>query len=131
MNMVKGISQIIVAVLILMIAITMVGLVYVWANEIGFNFYPGEEIQTNYDRSRACISLESMNKSSGEIIIKNCGKIVLTGIDIYIDGQLKYTDNEIKIEPQKYGIITIVPLEGAKIIIASDLAETPVMTVSN
>ena len=55
----KGISSIIVAILILMVSVSLISVFYLWATGIGFDIYPGEELEGDYQQARSCINLEN------------------------------------------------------------------------
>ena len=103
----RGISEIIIMILLLLIVASLISVVYIWSTTHAFEYYPEEEISRQYLRSRACLSLEEINGIAGTAVIRNCGLIPLSNFTLYIDesvvGTAVLPD---KLEPNEESAIT-------------------------
>jgi len=120
----KGISQLMVVILLLLISFSMVSLYFLWSKNVLFEIFPSESTETQYLRSRSCLGIENIYKAvDGSLKIKNCGKTPLKEIILYVD----YTEYEIsqtQLNPQEHMIVEIDTSEVHEYIAISDLAES-------
>jgi hypothetical protein len=81
----KGISDIIVLVLLLIISVSLIGLAYVWSVGAVFDPYPEERTGEQYLKSRSCLSMENIDVEGGTASLRNCGKTALSTFAVYVD----------------------------------------------
>jgi len=128
----KGVSTVVIIILLILISISLVGALYIWSTNATFDIFPEEDIEQKYQRSRACISLEDINGTAGEAVIRNCGFVPLTDIGFYIDNSLIGFSYPTVLNPNEEIVVIFDPVSGEHSYYAiSDLAETPLMTSSN
>lgn len=129
----KAISQIIATILILLIAVSLVVMLYVWSTGILPKIYSGENSTKEYLRSRACLNIESAGWSDAYAVIKNCGYVPLKDFKVYVNGKNVSAIVPVKLDPQEVGEVQITsphPLtDSYDILVTADLAESPVVTV--
>lgn len=122
----KGVSEMVVAVLLLLIAVSLVSVVYLWSTTNMFKSYPEESVSRAYLRSRACLSLEEINGTAGKAYMRNCGLVNLTNFTFYIDGAAQAVALPPFLEPsQKYQITFAVQTGQHGYLATSDIIETP------
>jgi len=125
----KGLAPIVAVILVLLIAISLTVLAIIWLPRLALKPYSEEAFNKSYMRSRACLSIESVDTARKKLTIKNCGKIPLTDFNFYIDGKKINLYLE-KLDPQESVILNYVEdfSEGYHdFFITSDYAETPIM----
>lgn len=128
----KGASDIIVIILILLISLSLIGLVYTWSTGVLFQSYPKESQEKEYLRSRACLSMENINVFEGNAVLRNCGQIPLTKFKVYVDNAFSITSVPDKLEPdEEIGIgLPSFTVGNHSYYATSDYAETVVYTLS-
>jgi len=125
----KGVSQIILALLLLLISTSLVIALYLFSTGTIVELFPNQT-QEQFQRSRACLSLEEINLTLGEMEMKNCGKVPLRNFLVFIDGSNLSTTYPEKLEPTESTTIGFSPLFGEHNFLAiSDLAETALIKV--
>ena len=126
----KGLSEIVVMVLLLLIGASLVAVVYMWSVENVFEAYPEESVSLSYLRSRSCLSLENINGTMGTAYLRNCGLINLTNFTLYIDGSPQTAAMlPPYLEPNQGEAITFLAQAGEHgYIVVSDITETPYIT---
>ena len=124
----KAISQIVILVLILMIAVSLTVSLYFFATGTVFNVYPNETAQLDYLRSRACLDLEV--NSTNYLLITNCGLVPLSKFQLYVDYLPINADFPDKLDPKQTLIFPIgLLVDEHTYVITSDLAESPPKTI--
>lgn len=119
----KGVSEIILVILILLIAISMTAVLFIWVNQTTFNIYPEESQQTAYLRQKACLGIE--NIGSSQVTIKNCGATMLEDFKVYVDGSLQTVTVPNKLYPGNVSAITVTIPENSKVFVTSNYAQSP------
>jgi hypothetical protein len=131
----KGVSTIVVEILLVLIALSLIAAVYLWSTSVVFESYPGGELSHQYQRSRACLSLEQINimVTASSAIIRNCGLVPLSNMMFYIDNAPVVFEYPSSLDPNANFTVTFTkPASGSHSFFAvADLAETPLMTSSN
>jgi hypothetical protein len=127
----KGITQVFLSVLLLMIGISLTSLVYLFATGAIYNIFPSESFNASYQRTRACISLENVDFYNANLTLKNCGLVPLTKFRLFID-LTEIPLSISKLEPQESATIHYARyLEGMhNFIVFTDYAETPLMELN-
>ncbi|MDD5416569.1 MAG: hypothetical protein PHU12_01180 [Candidatus Aenigmarchaeota archaeon] len=120
----KGMSQLVVMIILLLIGISMAGLLYVWAPQVVKDIYPEQAQDTQYFRSRACLGIQ--NITSDSITINNCGSIPLENFNVYLNGINQNMDIQ-KLNPGNNYTIPVTVTSPADVQITSNYAETPVI----
>lgn len=129
----KGVSGVIIVILLVLISISLVGSLYIWATNTTFDIYPEEDIEQKYQRSRACLSIDDIDGASGTAIIRNCGLVPLSDVELYLDNsRLDFAYPDV-FDPNDELIVTFTsPVSGEHTYYAiANLAETPLITSSN
>jgi len=131
----KGVSNILLAILILVIGASLTAALAVWLPEIAFEAYPEEAYNKSYLRSRACLSLGDI--SSESLTIKNCGLVPLSDFRLYIDFHEAILSGIEKLDPQESATIDYSIIEYGKceeeiheFYVTADLAESPVLVAN-
>lgn len=124
----KGQVQIFLVILILMIGLALIVILALWLPNIAFEAYSEEAYEKSYLRSRACLSLESVDINSQDLIIKNCGLVPLRDFKVYIDFNEVASDNINILNPQEsltiyYGLS--LPEGSYEFYVTADYAESP------
>ena len=57
----KGVSGIVIVILLVLISISLVGALYIWVTNTTFDIYPEEDIQQKYQRGRACLNIDDID----------------------------------------------------------------------
>jgi len=131
----KGVSTIVVEILLVLIAVSLVSAVYFWSTSVVFESYPGGEVSHQYQRSRACLSLEQINitATASSAIIRNCGMVPLSNMMLYMDSVQVSFQYPTSLDPNVNFTVTFTkPASGShSFFVVADLAETPLMTASN
>ncbi len=121
----KGLSQLIVIVLVLLIAISLTTVLYVWASQTAFEIYPEETQEQQYYRQRACLGIEQIRPDS--IVINNCGAVPLEDFIVYIEGDKK-VEVDYTLNPGYTKEIDIAVSDGEDVYVTSNYAQSPVVT---
>ncbi len=79
----KGISSIIVVILILLITISLVVLSYQWL--LKYTPRVQEELEQHTESKEGCLKIENIDIFSRNVVIRNCGDTELSNFIIYID----------------------------------------------
>jgi hypothetical protein len=142
----KGVSQIIVIILLVMISVTLVSSLFLWASSNTFNIFPEEEQNISYLRSRACLNIDDIvfrysdlklgeptcPAFTGDIILRNCGYVPISDFKLYINSVFVESTFQDKLEPSETGIMEFTdPCSGDitfRFLVVSDLAESQVIT---
>lgn len=124
----KAVSQIVILVLILMIAVSLTVSLYFFTTETVFDVYPNETAQLDYLRSRACLDLEV--NSTNYLLITNCGLVPLSKFQLYVDYLPINADFPDKLDPKQTLIFPVgLLVDEHTYVITSDLAESPPKTI--
>jgi hypothetical protein len=124
----KGISPVISAMLIMLIAISFTVLVMIWIPNFTSSFAPSVERDVSFDRSRACLNIEGVDDNIGAVVIRNCGKNQLSEFSFYVDGNLVRSDNITVLEPGQIANFGISVIVGKHYFyVTADNAESPSM----
>jgi hypothetical protein len=91
----KGISPVISAMLVTLIAISFTIVVMVWLPNFTYGVTSNTGLNSSFDRSRGCLSIEDVNATARNVTLRNCGQIPLSNFSLYIDGQLAGQVNSI------------------------------------
>lgn len=124
----KAISEVIVAVMILMIAVSLVGVAYVFMS--GFQEQTKTEVQQTgteaFKKMGSCLQIVSFDNNTNNLWVKNCGRYDIDNVTVFIDGKPMFPisvnakQNEIK-------SIALSAAEGAhEIKIVSDYASAKI-----
>ncbi len=128
--MFKGISEVVVVILVLLIGLSLASALYVFSRGSILQIFPNETSQREFQRSRACLSLEDINITSGVMKMRNCGLVPLKSFGIFIDGSKLNISYPEKLDPTQSFAVNFSPLSGEHSFLAvSDLAETPLIKV--
>ncbi|MBU3905230.1 MAG: hypothetical protein KJ906_03725 [Nanoarchaeota archaeon] len=128
----KGISQIVAVILMLMIGVSMVGVLFVWSQNTVLDIYPEEETEAQYLRQRACIGIQGVvhGINGDNVTVNNCGSVPLDDIKVFVNDEVvSQKIDPIKFNPSTNQNITVVdPIRvGDRIYVTSDLAISPVL----
>ncbi|MBU5575386.1 MAG: hypothetical protein QXX01_02785 [Candidatus Aenigmatarchaeota archaeon] len=93
----KGLSNLVILILLVLLSILLVSQVYVWSQSSLKLSYP-EKLTDKYLTIRGCIHILDANKTS--ILIKNCGLTTIKNGAVYIN-YIKKAEFSREIEPQK------------------------------
>jgi len=123
----KGLSPIISAILILLIAISVTLLAVIWLPKFIINIFPWLGFNESYMRSRGCLSIENVNGLFGLFTIKNCGKVALSDFRFFIDSNFINKLNIGNLEPSQSIDFYDMPITGGRhsLYITADYAESP------
>lgn len=129
----KGVSTVVIVILLILISISLVGALYIWTSNVTFDIFPEEDIEQRYQRSRACLSLEDIDGGNGSATIRNCGLVPLRDVELYLDNSLVSFQYPDTLDPNEAIVVTFTsPAPGTHSYYAiADIAETPVITSSN
>ncbi len=129
----KGVSTLVIAILLILISISLVGALYIWTSNVTFDIFPEEELNQQYQRSRACLSLEDLDAVAGMVNIRNYGLVPLRDLGFYLDNSLVSSEYPDTLNPNDVTNVTFTPpISGSHSYYAiADIAETPVITASN
>ena len=122
--MTKGVSQLIIVVLILMIGIALTSAAYVWSKTTMFNIFPEKTQDTSYLRQKACLGIFEM--TADNIIINNCGSVPLKDLKLFVNGVSQ--DIGVTLNPSSKTVIIINLLDNSTVYVTSDYATSLVMT---
>ncbi|MFZ3077459.1 MAG: hypothetical protein WA139_03330 [Candidatus Aenigmatarchaeota archaeon] len=89
----KAISEIIVAVMLLMIAMALVGVAYVFIMQMNENTTAGIG-QSNAQALKnigSCLQTVSFDDKTNNLYVKNCGRYPIDNVSVFIDGRLSGT----------------------------------------
>lgn len=131
----KAVSEIIAMFLVLIIAVSLIAMLYLWSTGVLPQLYSGVNETNQYARSRACLNIEYVAWHDGYLVIKNCGLTPLKDFKLYINGNNVSTrGTPAKLDPQEQGGMQInssfSPSDSYDIFVTADLAESPVVTVT-
>ncbi len=123
----KGLSPIVSAILILLIAISVTLLAVIWLPKFIINIFPWLGFNESYMRSRGCLSIENVNGLFGLFTIKNCGKVALSDFRFFIDSNFINKLNIGNLEPSQSIDFYDMPITGGRhsLYITADYAESP------
>jgi len=123
----KGLSPIISAILILLIAISMTLLAIIWLPKFIIKIFPQLGFNESYIRSRGCLSIENVDGLFGLFTIKNCGKTALSGFSFFIDSNFINKLNIGTLNPSQSIDFYDMPITGGRhsLYITADYAESP------
>ena len=131
--MVKGVSNLFAAVLLLMIAVSLVTSIYLFLPDITVILYPEERFNASYLRSRACLGLEdiALNGTQCSYDLRNCGQVPLTDFSILMNGQEIDPGSLSRLQVlnpgglAKISLINNITAGNYSFLVVSDLAESP------
>jgi len=130
----RGISTIIVAILLLMISVSLAGFGYMFFTTMFSTLTTeGEEVlSTTVERMLAQMKIESISGQS--IYVRNTGKINLTNFNVYVENNLAaiYPTSDNYIDPGDIGNLTLTspPLSSGNVVkVTSSQGATAVQTV--
>jgi len=123
----KGLSPIISAILILLIAISVTLLAVIWLPKFVIKIFPLLGFNESYIRSRGCLSIENVYGLFGLFTVKNCGKVALSDFSFFIDGKFINKLNIGTLEPSQSINFYDMPITGGRhnLYITADYAESP------
>lgn len=123
----KGLSPIISAILILLIAISVTLLAIIWLPRFISNIFPWLSFNESYIRSRGCLSIENVDGLFGLFTIKNCGKVALSDFSFFIDSSFISKLNIGTLDPSQTIDFYSMPITGGRhsLYITADYAESP------
>jgi len=119
----KGISQIVIIILILLIAVSLTSALYMWAGQTVFQIYPEDTQERIYMRERACLGVDRI--SNTQITINNCGLVPLKDFKIYVNGVNQNPSVPESLEPGESSDIAVNINLGQRVYVTSDYAESP------
>ncbi len=123
----KGLSPIISAILILLIAISVTLLAIIWLPRLTSRIFSLLGFNESYIRSRGCLSIENVNGLFGLFTIKNCGKVALSDFSFFIDSSFISKLNIGTLNPSQSIDFYSMPITGGRhsLYITADYAESP------
>ncbi len=123
----KGLSPIVSAILILLIAISVTLLAIIWLPKFIIKIFPQLGFNESYVRSRGCLSIENVKGLFGLFTIKNCGKVALSDFSFFIDSNFINKLNIGTLEPSQTIDFYDMPITGGRhsLYITADYAESP------
>lgn len=121
----KGVSEVVVIVLILLIGVSVTAVLYIWASETAFSIYPEETQDVAYMRQRACLGIMTLTET--EVVINNCGSVPLKNLKLYINGELQNIVLPSQLDPWEEKTIFINLVNDDRVQITSDYAYSPVV----
>jgi parallel beta-helix repeat protein len=123
----KGLSPIISAILILLIAISVTLLAIIWLPKFIIKIFPQLGFNESYVRSRGCLSIENVKGLFGLFTIKNCGKVALSDFSFFIDNNFINKLNIGTLNPSQSIDFYDMPITGGRhsLYITADYAESP------
>ena len=128
----KGISPIFSIILVLLISLSITALLMLFLPQATVGTFPDKSFMNSFTRSRACLNIESVKETEQKITLKNCGKIELSDLIVYIDfkpiayysGKLSASDST------QITYSEIIPTGYHDVFATADLTETAVMNLS-
>lgn len=121
----KGVSEIVLIVLILLIAVSITALVYTWASHTTSSIYPEGTDERAYTQQRACLGIERMTNT--QVIINNCGLVPLKNFKIFVNGNLQGVIVPAVLDPGETYSFDVTLTEGDMVQTTSDYAYTPIV----
>jgi hypothetical protein len=88
----KGVSAIIVMVLLLMITVAVVGLTWNFLGSLvtGTDTRVGNQVENTTEKMSGCLRIEDFNPTTRNITIRNCGLTVIRSVNIFVDSSPIY-----------------------------------------
>jgi len=127
----KGLSTLIEVILLLLIAISLTTMVIVFLPNTNKGLLNETNFDTSYDRSRACLNIENINKEEPQVAIKNCGKTPLKDLKLFIDSNEVAVNYKGEIKPSEtvwVNYFSSLPDKDYYYFYATmDLAESPII----
>jgi hypothetical protein len=123
----KGASTGIMTILVLLIAVSLISVLYYWLSA----FYPGLQQgaqDSNAPTGQGCIRIESIDTVSKKVTVRNCGETDLTNVVIFVDSQAVASSNFVRagsVAQVSYDL----PAGQHDIFVSSDKVESPVISV--
>lgn len=125
----RGLSALIAVILLMMIAVVLTGLTVLWAS----NTLPtvtetvGESYNATYLRSRACLSIDSINSTSGRMVVRNCGLVPLHDFHLSINSnEVSFSPAISVLDPHVTAVLGFNPVASPAVYnVVADLAESP------
>jgi len=121
----KGVSEIVLIVLILLIGVSITALVYTWASDTVFSIYPEDTDERAHTQQRACLGIESMTNT--KVVINNCGLVPLKNFKVFVNGNLQSVIIPPILDPGETYSFDVTVEETDKVQVTSDYAITPVV----
>lgn len=83
----KAISEVVVAIMLLMIAVSLVGVAYVFI--MGFQEQAKSEVQQtgteSFKKMGSCLQIVSFDEKANNLYVKNCGRYPIDNVTVFID----------------------------------------------
>ncbi|OGI11654.1 hypothetical protein A3K64_00875 [Candidatus Micrarchaeota archaeon RBG_16_36_9] len=130
----KGISEIISVIIIVLIAVSVTGLIAIYLlNSTSQVTKVDSSLNQSYLRSKACLSIDSVNPNSNEVTVRNCGKVPLDNLKIFVDSNEISISPAGEIKPMEKTVINFkrcLPSKDYYFYATANLAESPAIKVN-
>jgi len=121
----KAISELVVIVMFLMIAVVLAGIVFVFIT--GFQEQAKTETQqtgeTSFKKAGSCMEIISFDDKTNNLWVQNCANQPISNITVLVDNVPAYTDSATTINPKEIKPLAVYGLAGTHIVkLKSDYA---------
>ena len=123
----KGASTGIMTILVLLIAVSLISVLYYWLSA----FYPGLQQSAqdgNTPTGQGCIRIESIDTVSKMVTVRNCGETDLTNVVVFVDSQAVANTSLVKAGSVAQ-VGYAMSLGQHDIFVSSDKVESPILSV--